>query len=129
MYEVKVKKERLLDILQENRKRHRKIFEKAIAGYREEVILHLDFALEAAKNGEKIITTVRLIQPQDHTADYDRVIGMLDISVDDEIVIDDIQYRQFVLDKWDWSERFSSSSSSYSSSSSKSDLEQLYKQI
>jgi len=126
MYEVKVEKNKLLEILDHNRKKHRAIFEKAIAGYREEVIRHLDFVLENVKSGKKIITSVKLIQPQDHTADYDRVIGMLAMSVDKEIVINDIQYRQYILDEWEWSKQFSSTSTSYASSSSSSSLRELY---
>ncbi|MFH1722910.1 MAG: hypothetical protein ABH950_09945 [Candidatus Altiarchaeota archaeon] len=118
MYEVKVKKSELLNIMQKNREKHWAIFEKAIAGYRKEVIRHLDFALKAAKSGKKIITTVKLIQPQDHTSDYDRIIGMLKMSVDDEITIDSEQYRQYILDQWEWSRQFSSTSASYTSSSS-----------
>jgi hypothetical protein len=129
MYEVKVKKDRLMLILHRNREKHRSVFEKTIAKYREELIRHLDFALESARNGKKIITNVKLIQPQDHTDDYDRVIGMLDMSVDDEIVIDGTQYQQFILDQWEWSKQFSSTSASYSGSSSSSmNLEELYLQ-
>ena len=126
MYEVKVKKDKLLDILKTNREKHRAIFEKAIAGYRKEVIRHLDFALESAKSGKKIIIAVKLIQPQDHTTDYDRVIGMLKMSVDIEIIIDGTQYQNFILDEWEWSKQFSSTSASYSSSSSSSNLRLLY---
>ena len=126
MYEVKVKKDTLLKILQKNRGKHRAIFEKAIAGYRREVIRHLDFALKRAKSGKKIITAVKLIQPQDHTSDYDRVIGMLELSVDKEIAIDDTQYQQYIMDQWEWSGQFSSTSASYSSSSSASSLMRLY---
>jgi len=126
MYEVKVKKDKLLGILEKNRKKHRAIFEKAIAGYRKEVIRHLDYALKIARSGKKIITIVRLVQPEDHTADYDRVIGMLKMSVDDEITIDDDQYQRYILDQWAWSGQFSSTSASYSSSTSLSSLSRLY---
>jgi len=126
MYEVKIKKDTLLKILEKNRKKHRAIFEKAIAGYRREVIRHLDFALKCAKSGKKIITAVKLIQPQDHTKDYDRVIGMLKMSVDETIVVDDLQYQQYIMNQWPWSEQFSSTSASYGSSSSSSSLTRLY---
>ena len=83
--------------------------------------------LQAAKDGKKINTIIHLIQPKDHTDDYDRVIGMLKMSVDNEIIVDDSDYRKFILDQWDWSRQFSSSSASYSaSSSSSSDLKKFY---
>ena len=128
MYEVKVKKDKLLGIIEKNRKKHRAIFEKAIAGYRKEVIRHLDYALKAARSGKKIITAVKLIQPQDHTADYDREIGMLKMSADNLITIDDTQYQQYILNQWEWTKQFSTTSASYSGSTSSSSLSRLYLQ-
>ena len=128
MYEVKVNKTELLTILKTNRQKHQEIYIKAFDGYRKEVIRHLQFALDQASAGEKIITQISLIAPQDHTAEYDRVIGMLKMSVDEKIEIDNTEYRQYVLDEWDWSKHFSTTSSSYSSdsSASSSNLKKLY---
>ena len=85
MYEVKVNKTELLTILKTNRQKHQEIYIKAFDGYRKEVIRHLQFALDQASAGEKIITQISLIAPQDHTAEYDRVIGMLKMCVDEKI--------------------------------------------
>ena len=130
MYEVKVNKEELLTILKFNRERHQEIYKKAFVGYREEVIQHLEFILsEILEKDGKINTKIDLIVPQDHTAEYDRIIGMLEMSVDETIEIDGTEYRQYILDEWDWSKNFSSTSSSYSSGSSTSsfsDLRKLY---
>lgn len=128
MDEVRVNTAELVEILKKNREKHRAIFEEAIEGYRKRVIEHLDYALECAKSGKKIITHLVLVRPTDHTLDYDHAIGMLEMSVDDSVVIDYREYRQYVCDEWTWSSQFSSSSSSYSShsSSSRQELEEMY---
>ena len=128
MYEVKVNKEELLTILRKNREKHQGIYAEAFQGYKEEVIRHLKFALDSVLEDGKIITHIDLVIPQNHTVEYDRIIGMLEMSVDKVIEIDGAEYRQYILDEWDWSKNFSSTSSSYSlgSSASSSDLKKLY---
>ena len=126
MDEVNVDRTKLLQILMKNRDSHRAIFERAIEGYRQKVIQHLDYALECARRGEKMITALILSKPIDHTPDYDRAIGMLEMSVDENVVIDNGEYRMYVLDEWNWSRQFSESSRSSTSSSSLSSLQKTY---
>ena len=54
---------------------------------------------------------------------------MLEMSVDNKIEIVEIQYRQYIINEWEWTEIFNKMSSSYSSgssTSSSSDLRKLY---
>jgi hypothetical protein len=48
------------------------------------------------------IKSIDLVQPRDHTSDYDRVIMMLEMSVDDTIVLDANEFDQYVRDVWAW---------------------------
>jgi hypothetical protein len=43
-----------------------------------------------------------LPEPQDHTIDYDRVIKMLEMSVDSLIELDEGAFDQYVMDNWSW---------------------------
>jgi len=128
MNKVIVNKADLLKVLTKNRKNHEKKFKKAIKEYRKQVIQHLEYAINCAKTNKKIITHILLTMPENHIEDYDRVIGMLQMSTENEITIDDIQYRHYVLDKWLWMKQFRETSSSLSSSnsSSSSSLEDIY---
>lgn len=102
MHSVKVKRLELLEKLKTNLESHRDQFLKAQDGYRAIVIEELDGMLRDAREGRKIITHVALPAPQDHTAAYQNAIAMLEMSVDETIEIDHHQFRQFVLDDWDW---------------------------
>lgn len=113
MREVKVKKEELLEILKENRDKHRKVFNEAMTGYRAEAIKQLDINIQKAKTGGKVITFIRLEEPTDQTDDYERAIGMLEMCVDDEINVSSQEYQQYVLDKWNWSDQFNLTNSTY----------------
>ena len=102
MHEVKVKRTELLKRVRENRKAHRDLFLKAQEGYREQVILELDRMLAEAKANKPIRRAIALPEPQDHTAEYDRAIDMLEMSVDKEITLDFQSFDQLVRDNWNW---------------------------
>ena len=102
MNTVKVKREELLTKVRANLDAHRKLFLKAQANYRELIIEELDRMLAEAKAGRKIRRSIDLVQPRDHTSDYDRVIMMLETSVDDTIVLDANEFDQYVRDVWAW---------------------------
>lgn len=102
MNRVKVRKAELLQRLEANRGTHRTLFLEAQDGYRELVIGELDKALKDAREGRAIRTVIQLQAPQDHTAEYDNVIEMLRMSVDDEIELEAHAFQCFVLDQWQW---------------------------
>jgi len=58
--------------------------------------------LKDARNGKMIRRRITLPEPQDHTNDYDRVITMLEMSVDSVIELDDVAFDQYVMDNWSW---------------------------
>jgi hypothetical protein len=113
---VTVKKGELLDAIRKNRETHRASFLEAQKGYRETVIKALDQTLAEAREGQRFILEriTALIMPQEHTADYDRVIKMLEMSVADEVTVTEQQFSQFVLDDWGWKKQFVTTNARYS---------------
>jgi hypothetical protein len=77
MNTVKVKREDLLAKVRANRASHRELFLKAQANYRKFIIEELDRMLADAKANRKIRRSIDLVEPRDHTSDYDRTIMML----------------------------------------------------
>jgi len=114
MNSVKVKKSHLLDILKNNRHDHRNIFIDAQAKYKEAVIAELEKSLADARAGKQVDYILRLVQPEDHTRDYDRVIRMLELSIDEVIEMPERDFTQYVLDEWAWSHQWAASVSNYS---------------
>ena len=115
MNPIKVKKQKLLEILKENLSRHKKIFLDAMKGYRKKVIELLDAHIAEAKGGGKIFTTIHLREPVDQTEDYERVIGMLEMAEETLIELSEGDYARYVLDTWDWSGNFYTTNSAYTS--------------
>jgi hypothetical protein len=114
MNAITVNKNELLAILHENRKKHRDIFLEAQAGYRTAVIAELDSMLADARNGKKIRRSLTLIEPMDQTKDYDKAIKMMEMSIEDDIKLEEHDFQCFVLDQWTWKKQFSMANFSYS---------------
>lgn len=114
MNAIKVTVSALLATVKENREKHRTIFLEAQTGYREAVIKELDSMLADARNGKRIRRSVTLVEPMDQTNDYDRVIRMLDMTCDKEILLEESDFRAYVLDEWNWKVRFNASNVGYS---------------
>lgn len=117
---TKVDKTELIATLTANRERHVRLFEDADRVYRRVVLDRLRKLVEHIEAGGKIRLGVRLDAegPESHAEDYDRAIQMCEMSLEQGIELDESDFETLVLDKWRWSERFSSSSASYSSSNS-----------
>src|SRR5262245_50103453 len=113
MDKVKVKREDLLVRIRGNRDKHRTIFEKALEGYRKEAVAWLEEVLDDAKGRGQTRGEMELIEPQDHTRDYDRVILMLEMSVDPVIELDAQTFAMYAMDDWSWKRDFLHSTSRY----------------
>lgn len=115
MQAVVVSKRRLLSILKKNRAAHRSTFLDALAGYKRQFVIELERILEKARNGSAFTSVVSLEMPQDHTSDYNRVIGMLELTKERTIRLDEREYAMYVEDRWGWQADFLTTASAYSS--------------
>jgi hypothetical protein len=113
MEKIKVRKSDLLQKMEANRAAHRATFEDALSGYRKEVIEHLEKMLSEARLGKRVRRNIELIEPMDQTKDYDRVIAMLNMSIDDVFELDEQTFACYVLDDWHWKGQFNASTMSY----------------
>lgn len=118
MNNIKIKKADLLAKIISNRAKHKEQFEDAAINYRKKVLAGLKkLASLAARGGEitKIKTGLALTRPESHVEDYDSVIAMLRMSVDNIIELPESDFKTYVLDQWDWKEHFRTSASLYNS--------------
>lgn len=102
-----------MEIVRKNRDGHRAQYEKAFEGYQQECIKLLEANLESLKNGKGHVVNFQEIAPYDHTRDYDRLIEMLGMSVDDAVELTNREFGQYVQDDWEWKSDWASSNSKY----------------
>ena len=113
MESVTVRKEKLLEILNKNRAAHRAQFEEALIGYADACKEILQQRLDQIKAGKKISMSFHMPEPCDMTKEYDKIIAMLDISIDDEIELTQQEAQCYVLNDWSWMHMVSSSNVRY----------------
>jgi hypothetical protein len=111
--QVKVNKTQLIEVLKKNREGHRDEFLKAQEGFKKKVIETFEERLADARAGKKFNVWISMPEPEDHTADYDLALGMLEMEVDENVVLAEAEYRQLVNDDWGWKNQFTATNAMY----------------
>lgn len=115
MEKVKVNKAELLAVLKDNRNKHKSLFDLAVEGYRKAVLEDLDQHMERVKKGSLERIVIVLPVPEDHTSDYDRVIKMCEMSIDDVLEVEEQEFSEYVMDSWSWKKQWLLSNTQYTS--------------
>lgn len=113
MDKITVAKGDLLAILNDNRSKHRAVFEAALAAYAVEARRVLQEEQDRLSQGKLAEVYVALPRPKDHTADYDRVIRMITLHTGDTIQLGENDAAMYVMDDWRWKRDFVKMSSTY----------------
>lgn len=104
-----------MEVVSKNRDSHRQLFEQAFEGYRNECVRILNQNLDALKNSQRHIVVFVELAPEDHTDDYDHVISMLRMSVDEVVELTSSEFAQYVQDDWNWKHTWTASNMKYTS--------------
>ena len=119
MKTVRVNKTNLLEILSENRKKHKEQYKETIKAFRVKAADLLNKELQKIVAGKKFETYFDLQKPVSHEKDYDLVIKMVEMSVDDILELEQTEVNQLVNDECTWKSSFKMSvTSNYSYSGS-----------
>ncbi|GAB3862582.1 hypothetical protein GCM10028801_28330 [Nocardioides maradonensis] len=110
---IKVDRDEFVAKVQQNRDNHRAVFERALEGYRDRWIRELEQRLHDVRRGRAIDQYFRLPEPEDHTDDYDRVLTMARMQIDDVIELSEDEFAMYVMDQWAWKSDFASTTSRY----------------
>ena len=113
MKKVTINQNELLAILRENRDTHEADYKDAYEGYLVTCGETLMRYLEEFKAGERETVQWTEFPPQSQVKDYDRVIRMLELSVDNEIELTADEFANYVQDDWAWKDNWLGSNSMY----------------
>lgn len=113
MREVTVDKTKLREIVKTNRDQHRGQYEKAMEGYIASTFQALEEHAAALRKDRRHRVYITDPAPEDHTHDYDVVLKMIDMSVDNTITLDQASFRQYVEDDWQWKHAWTVGNSKY----------------
>lgn len=113
MHQITVKKDDLIKIVEENRENHRGIYDKAVEAYHKTQQKWLDENIKKLKAGKEIVLYFGFPTPEDHTKDYDRVLRMLELSIDTEVTLSEADVSMYVQDDWQWKNAWTTTNSAY----------------
>lgn len=111
---VNVDRIQLIDILKKNLEKHKAEYQAAQAGYQAAMLAELKKAMKEVKAGKVKELNVHLAAPFSNEDSYVEVIEMLEMSVDQNIQLDNSTFRSYVKDEWHWSGSFKALAASYS---------------
>lgn len=117
MRTITVKKDELLDVLSRNRAKHREVFDAALEGYRKHALVVLKGKVKALSEGRQPEIRIMIERPEDHTRDYDRVIGMVNADQGDTFELSETDFAQYWEDDWQWKRQWAKMSSTYATES------------
>lgn len=115
MNSMKVGKDRLRAIVNTNRAKHYTLFLEAQKVYKDLVIKELDQMLADARAGSNIRRRVNLRAPENHVNDYDRLMGLFDLSEDLSVELTIAEYDCYVNDNWSWAKVANTLNTNYTS--------------
>jgi hypothetical protein len=113
MRNVTVNRDEFLVEVTANREAHREVFEEVLEGFHRRLKAELDRRVRDLKAGRHINQYIGLPEPEDHTDDYDRVIMMAQMSVEDTITLSEDEFAMYVMDQWRWKQDFTETSQRY----------------
>jgi hypothetical protein len=108
-----VDKQELLKILEENRDKHRSVFEKALEGFKKQTRNELNRALARVGDGNREDVFIHLQAPSDHTSEYDRAIKTVKLHQGDTIQLTEKDVAHYIQDDWGWKRQWLDTSSTY----------------
>ena len=113
MRTVTIERKKLLGILRENRNTHEDEYKDAYAGYLTTCVERLETLLSEFKAGDREMVNWGERPPHSQVKDYDRVIRMLELSVDDIIELTSEEFANYVQDEWHWKQSWELGNSNY----------------
>jgi hypothetical protein len=99
--------------LEENRTKHEKDYKAAMLGFRKKWKVMLSEELNNIENGRETKGHLNLVVPPQHLEDYDQAIEMCAWSTEPIMLLTREQFRNYIMDKWSWSDNFTMLASGY----------------
>lgn len=113
MNTTELKRDKLLEILKENRAKHIKAFDLAVEHRRMDVIEKLPMLLKEFELKTRDLERIDFPLPKSSETEYNTIIRKMELDVRETIELDDRQFQNWVMDRWVWSDNFMRTSATY----------------
>jgi len=113
--ETKVDKAKLIAKIKENKENHIVEYDKAIIAYKEEALKQLRAQIERVEEGA-LDAKLDLITPINNAESYDKIIEMFEWEVEDQVVLEQDEFNEYVQDETEFAMQAKFSNTFYSAS-------------
>jgi hypothetical protein len=113
---VNVKRVELLEALKKNLEIHRAEYKEALVDFKTRLLEDLEAGAKHVADttpAELAKFSVRINFPQNHEKDFEEVIEMLELSVDEHINLDSESFKAYFKNEWSWTHTFELMNASY----------------
>lgn len=111
---VSVEKKALMEKLLENRLDHEGQYNEAMDKYRQAVVDEMNRRILEIQAGGDVDTNFhKIVRPESYVDDYTTAIEMLRWHQSDVITLTRNEFKQYVLNEWDWQHSFARTTGSY----------------
>ena len=121
MNTIRVKVVDLITHLKGNRLNHIEEYEKAMAGYRIEMVSVLHWLLNRAEQSKDVNEdgshAIKVVKPVSYLDAYDEIIAQLSWTTDSSVDLDHSEFKKYIGDEWSWSSSFNTTVSNYGAAS------------
>ena len=111
---ITVQKRNLIEKIEENKANHVKEYAKAVIAYKKEALRQLNDLLLKVNDGV-LDAKLDLITPIDNSKNYDRVVEMFEWEVEDEVELEQDEFKEYIQDTTDFAVRAKMSNTFYNS--------------
>ena len=110
---VKVKKGELIEKVKANKLKHVKDYIQALDDYKDEALIQLKELTNRAKDGDVRIN-LTLVTPINNEKEYDKLLLMLEMEIDEEIELSMTEFNEYVHDETHFALQATTSNMMYS---------------
>lgn len=107
---INVDRVKLIEKLKANRELHKQNYEAQNDAFKKKILEYARKVMDAAENGIAYRGSMPS-EPTNYEPQYDRALGMLEISDQQTVALSSRDYARFWEDDWDWKNHFVNNSS------------------
>lgn len=119
---VHVNRQELLTKLRSNRELHRTEYIEALAEFHERLLSDLKLAVKKVNSTQNTVDlknfSFHVQFPQNHEREYEDVIEMLEMSVDENIELDSQSFKAYIKNEWHWQGQMRAAKAAYATAGS-----------
>jgi len=113
MKQVKLNKAELIQTIKKNMELHVKEYNEMMDVFRTMASQKVGYLLKEIDGGDDFNLSIDLEKPRSSEKSYLNALEMLEMEVEENVILDNREFKQLVKDEWDFSRSFAMSKAAY----------------